>query len=177
MKDYSKVNIYAAVVTGLLLIIAGTTMACPPLSVNAESLNIRPQIFLRLWLGSFLGAIAGLMIISHAAGIVSSYGGVPAQVALGTMLVNIGNVTGRFSGGWFSQHYPVRRVLTLVMGSAAIVLLVLALFTHVWVALIALMLIGFAYGSNGSTYPMSVTIYYGRLQWRRFSVCCLQHGA
>ena len=154
--------IAAAIVSGFLLVLAGTTMACPPLPVNREAYSLQPKVFLTLWFGFAFGALAGLMVISHAAGIVSAYGGAPTQIALGAMLVNIGNVTGRFSGGWLSQHFPVRRVLTVVMLSASLVLLVLAFFPVVWVALIVLMLIGFAYGSNGSTYPISVTMYYGR---------------
>ncbi|MDW7651466.1 MAG: MFS transporter [Bacillota bacterium] len=152
----------AAMISGLLLVLAKTTLACPPLQSDTASPSLQPRLFIKLWIGYAFGALAGLMVISHAAGIVSSYGGAPAQIALGAMLVNIGNVTGRFSGGWFSQRFHVRRVLAIVMAFASVVLAALAFFPAVWLALVVLMFIGFVYGSNASTYPISVTIYYCR---------------
>lgn len=154
--------VFAAIISGFVLTLAKTTIACPPLAPNTAPPSLQPRLFFRLWIGFAFGAMAGLMIISHAAGIVSAYGGAPTQIALGAMLVNIGNVTGRFSGGWFSQHFHVRRVLATVMAIATVALLALAFFPAVWLALVVLMLIGFVYGSNGSTYPISVTIYYCR---------------
>ena len=162
LSGLSLFLVFAAIMVGSLLVLAGTTMACPPLQVNKEPVSMQPKVFLILWLGFGCGALAGLMVISHAAGIVSAYGGAPAQIALGAMLVNIGNVTGRFSGGWLSQQVPPRRVLTAIMASASMVLVFLAFFTFVWVALLALLLIGFAYGTIASTYPISVTTYYDR---------------
>ncbi|EEG78818.1 MFS transporter [Dethiobacter alkaliphilus] len=156
--------LFAAVIVGMLLVLAGTTMACPPVAVYQDAAPVNNKIFVVLWFGFGLGAMAGLMVIGHAAGIISAYGGAPAQIALGTMFVNIGNVTGRLSGGWLSQHFPARRVLTVVMASAATVLLALAFFPIVWVALVAMLLIGFAYGANACTYPLSVSVYFGREQ-------------
>lgn len=156
--------VLAAVISSLLLILAKTTMACPPLPPGIQAALMQHQTFVKLWLGFALSALAGLMIISHAAGIVSAYGGAPTQIALGAMLVNLGNITGRFSGGWFSQHFPVRKVLTTVTALAALALLLLAVLPSVGIALLILPVIGFVYGSNGSTYPISVTIYYGKAQ-------------
>jgi MFS family permease len=152
----------AAIVSGSLITRAGVSTAVKHFSEDHGKPAKQHRVFFSLWFGFAFSALAGLMVISHAAGIMSAFGGTAAQIALGAMLVSIGNLTGRFSAGWLGQHFPVRRIFPIVTVSASLGCLLLAFLPSVWMAIAMLSLVGLVYGANASLYPISVTLYYGR---------------
>jgi MFS family permease len=154
--------LFAAVVSGSLLSRVGISSALNHSTTNHSKFVTQPRVFLSLWFGFSLSALAALMIISHAAGVISAFGGTPAQIAFGVMIVSVGNVAGRFSAGWLGQHFPVRRVFSIVTVSSSLGLLLLMFSSSVWMATMILLLVGLVYGANASFYPIAVSLYYGR---------------
>lgn len=154
--------LFAAVVSGTLLTRAGVSTAVKHSSGDHGKPATQHRVFFSLWVGFVLSSLSGLMVISHAAGVLSAFGGTPAQIAFGVMLVSIGNVIGRFSAGWLGQHFPLRRAFSIVTGSVTLGLLLLVLFPSIWMSIMILLLVGLVYGANASFYPISVTFYYGR---------------
>lgn len=118
-------------------------------------------IELRLWLGYFFGACAGLMALGHAAGIAGAYGGAGAPVALAAVLITGGNAVGRLGAGWMADRVPVRRLLALAPVLAAAALLSLALVPDIRLALVTLAATGLAYGMLAAGFPAAVAQYFG----------------
>lgn len=153
---------------------AASLLAASRISVQAAaSLRMEgetergPALFWVIWVGFLLGAGAGLMAISQAAGIVVAYGGLPGLAVIGTTLVGVGNGLGRLVGGWLCDHLPIRRV---VMGAhliAAAALAALALFPSAAVAVVALALVGLCYGLISGAYPSALGLYYGVVNYGR----------
>jgi MFS family permease len=152
----------------LLAVLAAALLAASRVSVqSAASLRMSGDhghgrgLFWVIWVGFLLGAGAGLMAISQAAGLVAAYGGAPALAVLGTTLVGAGNGAGRLAGGWLCDHLPVRRIVMgahLVAGAA---LIALALLPSAAVAVTALALVGLSYGLLSGAYPAALGFYYG----------------
>lgn len=118
-------------------------------------------LFGRMWLGFFLGATAGLMMIAHAAGLVEAYGGAAQAIVMGAVLVSIGNGFGRLGAGWLSDTMAVRWVLTVAAGLGAASLLVAYLLPGDRAMLVALAVMGTAYGIMAAGYPVAVSRYFG----------------
>jgi MFS family permease len=114
-----------------------------------------------LWCGYLAGAMAGLMVIGHAGGIMAAIGGEAGQVALGAAVIAIGNGLGSLAGGWLADRWPFRRVLvsTALLSAAGVMLLMLA--QAPGQALSALAAIGFAYGALITVYPVAASGFYG----------------
>ena len=126
-----------------------------------------PAVFWVIWVGFLLGAGAGLMAISQAAGLIVAYGGLPGLAVIGTTLVGAGNGGGRLVGGWLCDHLPIRRI---VMGAhliAATALGLLALLPSAAVAVVALALVGLSYGLLSGAYPSALGYYYGVVNYGR----------
>ncbi len=121
----------------------------------------RKSLFPLIWLGFFLGASAGLMVISQAAGIVLAYGGSAALAATGTTFVAIGNGIGRLAGGWGCDHLPLRRVVMGAHGVAAVGLGLLLVWPTAMVATFGIALVGLSYGLMSGAYPAALGFYYG----------------
>ncbi|WP_348240786.1 hypothetical protein, partial [Salmonella enterica] len=67
-------------------------------------------LFLRLAGVHFLAATAGLMVMSHAAGIVIAYGGWTALALGATTLIVGAHAAARIGGGWLVDRFGVPRV-------------------------------------------------------------------
>ena len=119
------------------------------------------RLFWLFWLTFALGAGAGLLVISHAAGIVAEAGGGTGVAMVGVMGVAAGNVTGRIGAGWLTDHLPIRQIVAAVMTPAAAGLFILALAPHPVVAVAALSMMGLAFGSVASCLPAAIALYYG----------------
>jgi MFS family permease len=155
-------------------VVAAGTLAASRISVAAAgSLRLegsgREQrgLFPVIWVGFLLGAAAGLMAISQAAGIVVAYGGLAGLAVVGTTLVAAGNGSGRLAGGWLCDHVPVRRVVMSAHLIAAAALAALALLPAAAVAVAALALVGLSYGLLSGAYPAALGFYYGTVNYGR----------
>lgn len=127
----------------------------------------RRGLFPVIWVGFLLGAGAGLMAISQAAGIVVAYGGLAGLAVIGTTLIAACNGGGRLAGGWLCDHVPVRRVVMSAHLIAALALAALLLMPVAPVAVAALALVGLSYGLLSGAYPSALSYYYGTVNYGR----------
>ncbi len=117
--------------------------------------------FWALWFGFFFGAFAGVMVLAHAAAIVSSFGATIEEIALGTSMVALGNGVGRLGGGWFSDRVAPRRILTAMLLLAGLALLIIVTVPGVAVSIVALTVVGIGYGTMAGAYPVVISQLYG----------------
>ena len=163
-----------AVLFAVVGVAAAAALAASGISVAAAgSLRLegagaeRRGLFPVIWVGFLLGAGAGLMAISQAAGIVVAYGGLAGLAVIGTTLVAAGNGGGRLAGGWLCDHVPVRRVVISAHLIAALALAALVAMPVAPVAVAALALVGLSYGLLSGAYPSALSIYYGTVNYGR----------
>ncbi len=120
------------------------------------------RVFITLWLICLLGSIIGLMVISHAAGIVASYGGITRYIILGTSLVGLGNAVGKLSAGCLCDYFSSRKILTVVYVSSLILLLILLLLPYPVIVVVTLGLISVTNGAMSTSFASFVSKYFGR---------------
>ena len=109
-----------------------------------------------LWLIYLLGAISGLMVTAHAAGIISLLGGSFASETLSVMALSAGSAAGSILGGRMTDPWPPRVCLAFATGLSGLASLGLALTPSLSMALALLALAGFAYGALISIVPRAV---------------------
>ncbi|PPR22468.1 MAG: putative MFS-type transporter YhjX [Alphaproteobacteria bacterium MarineAlpha10_Bin1] len=129
--------------------------------VFSDIMTDRPRVFILLWFGFIFIAFAALMAIGHAAGIATYYG-IPADQAYwGPMLSNLVYIGFALSAGILCDLITGRRVLIGIAAVMAVPLLVLYFVPSAGMSLVALALVGGAFGASSSAYPVTVTGYYG----------------
>ncbi len=134
----------------------------------AETVPPAPRaLFPLLWLGFFLAAAGGVMVIGHAAGILSSRGGGALVATIGAVFVNIGNAGGRFGAGWACDFLPPGRVAMTAHLAALVGFLVLILLPGIVPAVVAVAFVGLSYGIASGAYPSAVSIYFGVARYGR----------
>ncbi len=163
-----------ALLFAVVTVIAAALLAASRVGVEAAaSLRMAgpdphgPALFWLIWTGFLLGAGAGLMAISQAAGMVVAYGGLPGLAVIGTTLVGAGNGVGRLLGGWLCDHLPIRRVVMAAHLVSATALAGLALLPSAATAVAALALVGLSYGLLSGAYPSALGFYYGVVNYGR----------
>lgn len=112
--------------------------------------------FYLLWLIYFIGAGAGLMVISSISGMAKKSLGDAAFVAVAVMA--IGNAAGRIGAGLLSDRIGRRRTLLLVLLFQALLMLVAIPVAGTkgmaaWLLVLVATLIGFNYGAHLSLLP------------------------
>jgi MFS transporter, OFA family, oxalate/formate antiporter len=117
---------------------------------------LRTPAFYLLWLIYFIGAGAGLMVISSISGMAKKSLGDAAFVAVAVMA--IGNAAGRIGAGFLSDRIGRRWTLMLVLLFQALLMFVAIPVTAtkgLAASLIVLLatLVGFNYGANLSLFP------------------------
>lgn len=147
----------------------------------AEASNGQPgdrRLLLISWIGFFLGALAGVMAIGHAAAIITHFGGGARAAVIGVTLISIGNAAGRLGAGWLCDQISVRSVagISHLTGIFASVV-VLANPTGEG-AMLAMAMAGIAYGMTASVYPTTISIYLGRASYgKNFALLLTAWGA
>lgn len=155
---------YLAFGLAAALVMRGIAMPRPVRKASAMTAGAgagETALVVRLWLGFFFGACAGLMTLGHAAGIAAAHGATVAGAALATALVTGGNGAGRIACGWLADALPVRGVLAGAALLAAAALIGLAAFPGLGAAYVAVAAIGLAYGGMAATYPAATARYFG----------------
>ena len=127
----------------------------------SDILTRRPRVFILLWLGFIFIGFAALMSIGHAAGIVMDFGFPAGQAYWAPMLTNLVYIGGALSAGIVCDWITGRRVLIGIAALTAIPLLALYFAPSANMSLIALAVVGGAFGASASAYPVTVTGYYG----------------
>ena len=127
----------------------------------SEILTQTPRIFILLWAGFICIGFAALMSIGHAAGIVVNYGFPTDQAYFAPMLNNLVYIGCALSAGIICDWLTGRRVLIGIAMLTAIPLLTLYFVPSATVSILALAVVGGAFGASASAYPVTVAGYYG----------------
>lgn len=129
------------------------------------------------WVGFFLGALAGIMSIGHAATIITHFGGTAAGAVLGITLLGFGNAAGRLGAGMLSDYISARSVAALAHLTGAIGFVSVLASPTGDGAILAMSLAGLSYGMTASVYPSVVSIFMGRAGFgRNFAVLLTAWG-
>ena len=130
------------------------------------------------WVGFFLGALAGIMAIGHAATIITHFGGSAAGAVLGITLLGIGNASGRLAAGVLSDYISARSVAALAHAIGAFGFVAVLSTPTGNGAIFAMSFAGLSYGMTASVYPSAVSIFMGRDGFgRNFAVLLTAWGA
>ena len=164
--------------TATLLLLGGLAAAAltqrsliqftPPASIDLGAPTAVPRkLFPLIWLGFFLAAACGVMVIGHAAGILAVRGGDVKIAMLAAVLVNFGNAGGRFGAGWSCDHLPPGRVAAIAHVFSLIGFLFLVYLPTGWAGLTAVTFIGLGYGIASGAYPSAVSLFFGVTRYGR----------
>jgi len=122
--------------------------------ITVSQLLIKPEFYI-LWITYFIGAGAGLMVISFVTEMVKK--GLGEEAFLGVVILAIGNSGGRILGGYLSDK--IGRIITLLIMFLfqSLLMILCGLFIDkgmsTAVLLLSATLIGLNYGSNLSLFP------------------------
>jgi len=142
--------------------VAGTKPSAANVSAKPAAVNFSPGEILRqprfwlLWVIYFIGAGAGLMVISSVSGMAKKTMGEQAFIAVAVMAV--GNAGGRIIAGILSDKIGRRWTLMLVLLIQAVLMFIAIPVTTStagpkFVIVLVATLIGFNYGANLSLFP------------------------
>jgi MFS family permease len=131
-----------------------------PAAASAASPPRRGAIAV-LWAGFFFGAFSGLLAISHAAGMAAAAGATVPMVALAAALISVGNGIGRIVSGTLIDHVSARAILAIAGLISLAAQVFLAAAPAPANAVIALSIVGLAYGMTASGYPAAVSHIFG----------------
>ena len=160
-----------------LIVRSGVTLVASQASATPGAHERRRDVFWRLWFIFFLAASAGLMVLSHAAAIITAYGG-PASLAIfGTTFVTGCIAAARVGGGWMVDWLAIP---TVAAGAHAVALtgnVALTIWPGPAVSVLALTLVGLGYGVISGVIAASVAVYwrralYGRVASRLYVAWC-----
>ncbi len=159
--------IAAAVLAGSGLLAAWAFAQAGPVSLpDPEPADVAAELkggFALLWLGFFGGSVAGVMVLSHAAGIAISFGAAaPAGIAVTASA--LGNGAGRLLGGAFCDRVQPRPMLVAAQSGCALGLVSVLVAPGVGMSMVMLALVGFCYGCLPSIYPVLVARQYGAVR-------------
>jgi len=149
-------------------LVALSGLRLPDLAATPKAAGGGGRVFALIWLAFALGAMAGFMAVSHAAGIAASYGAGAGLLTLTVAGVAAGNATGRLMAGWLCDHVPPARITAAAHAMAAGGFVLLLALDGPGLAAAALTLQGFAYGLVSSGYPTSMGIYFGVANYGRY---------
>jgi OFA family oxalate/formate antiporter-like MFS transporter len=120
------------------------------------------SLLLRLAGVHFLAATPGLMVMSHAAGIVIAYGGWTALALGATTLIVGANAAARIGGGWLVDRFGVPHVAVGAHLWSLTGALMLTLWPGPLVALPALAMISMGYGFSSGFVAAGIARYWHR---------------
>ena len=126
----------------------------------------------------FLAASAGLMVLSQAAGMVSSFGAGKSASLLATTGITAAIAAARVLGGWLIDRLPVPHVATFAQAVALVGATTLTIVPSPEVAIATLGMIGVGYGLISGVTAGAVASYwpkvdFGRVISRTYIAWCL----
>ena len=143
----------------------GTTASSAPVQKDYRPTEMmRTPAFYVLWILYFIGAGAGLMVISSVAGMAKNSLGTAAFVAVAVLAV--GNAAGRIIAGMLSDKIGRKPTLAIMLALQAVLMfaaipLVKAETTSAFLLVLLVTLIGFNYGTNLALFPSFTKDFYG----------------
>jgi OFA family oxalate/formate antiporter-like MFS transporter len=114
-----------------------------------------------LWAGYGTAAMAGLMAVGHAVGIVVSVGATLATATAGLVIVSFCNMIGAVTAGWMVDRVRVTSLMMALPLVSSGALLFLAAAPGVMWTLGALAVVGYCYGAVITLYPVAVAERFG----------------
>jgi MFS transporter, OFA family, oxalate/formate antiporter len=125
----------------------------------------------------FLAASAGLMVLSQAAGIITSYGGATRLAIYGTTFITGAIAAARLGGGWMVDWLSIP---TVAAGAHTVALagnVALTVWPGPAVSVLSLALVGVGYGVISGVTAAAVAVYwrralYGRIASRLYLAWC-----
>jgi OFA family oxalate/formate antiporter-like MFS transporter len=165
------------VASAWLIARSGATLGVPGSTAAPEPEERRRLVFWQLWLVFFLAASAGLMVLSQAAGIITSYGGATALAVYGTTFITGAIAAARLGGGWMADWLTIP---TVAAGAHAVALagnVALTVWPGPHVSVLSLALVGVGYGLISGVTAAAVAVYwrralYGRIASRLYLAWC-----
>ena len=154
MAGAAVAYIAAGVVASTLWRVAGVGFANVASSEPQEQFD--RTLLALLWFGYGSGALAGLLVVGHVAGIVQSTGATLSLALAVATGVALANMVGGLSAGLLSERLPATLLLVGLPGCAALALGVAVVWSTWMVLLGALMVTGFTYGAIIAIYPVAV---------------------
>ena len=149
---------------GYVAVPQGNTATKSAVAAASPAEMLRSPMFYLLWLIYFIGAGAGLMVISSVSGMAKKSMGASAFIAVAVMA--IGNASGRISAGILSDKIGRRWTLFLVLLIQAVLMFVAIPLTAskesapLLIVLLATF-IGFNYGANLALFPSLTKDFWG----------------
>jgi len=178
---------------GLAAVIGTTTLAAtvlvahdgvvlaktgPPTASAAGSQDGLRATFWKLFTIFFLAASAGLMVLSHAAGMVTAFGAGKSAAVLATTGITAAIAAARVLGGWLIDRLPVPYVAASAQAVSLFGAIALTVMPSPEVAIVSLGLIGVGYGLISGVTAGAVASYwpkveFGRIVGRTYIAWCL----
>ncbi len=182
----AAVLVASGIAASLLARYSGSRLVAPPATERpggaareaAAGSAILSPTFFKLSATFFLAASAGLMVLSQAREIVSTYGGTAALAVAATTGLTGAIALARISGGWLVDRFAVPTVMcaahALALGGGLLLTLLPAPVT----AVMGLGMIGLGYGFVSGATAGGIGIYwrpadYGRVAGRTYIAWCL----
>ena len=125
-------------------------------------------MFPALWLGFFLAAAAGVLVIGHAAGIIALRADGAGLAVTAVVAINLANAVGRVAAGALSDRAPPARIAMLAHATAFAGFAILLLLDSIAAVIVALFCQGLAYGLASGAYPAALGIYFGVGRFARY---------
>ena len=149
----------ALVVVIVLLRPTDISSRYPNLEIKA---NLRGSMWLQIWLWlGYLGACtAGLAVLGHAAAMVRSNGGSESESLNAVIVIGLTTGLGSVLAGWLNDRYGYKRLLILLPGLTAGVLIIIALAGGKLV-ISALAIAGGLYGATITVVPTAISLLFG----------------
>jgi OFA family oxalate/formate antiporter-like MFS transporter len=126
------------------------------------SVMLRKPTFYALWIAYALGTTAGVMVISQLAPFAKEAGQTALAASLAFPVGALGNASGRFLSGWFSDHIGRLNTLRIVVLVSAIAMPALYIFRANPILFFGLLLVVYyCYGTQLSVYASTSVDFYG----------------
>lgn len=153
-----------------LIVPAGSNASAQPAALGLT--------FFKLSATFFFAATAGLMVLSQAREIVTTYGGMATLAVAATTGITGAIAIARVSGGWLVDRLAVPFVMCAAHGLALCGGLLLTLFPTPVTAVLGLAMVGMGYGLVSGATAGGIAVYwppaeYGRVAGRAYIAWCL----
>lgn len=138
----------------------GTTSAAPVKVLQYETKDIlkTPQFFI-LWFSFAFTAVAGLIVIGHAAKIMSLQGAEWGFILVAILAV--ANALGRPSSGFLFDKLGRPATMAFYFGLSAVTMFTLNFISSPYVLAAALTIVAFGYGSIAALFPAATAEFFG----------------
>jgi MFS family permease len=155
-----------AAILGLALVVVVILVRATDISSRYPKLEIKDnlrgsaRLQIWLWLGYLGACTAGLAVLGHAAAIVRTSGGSENESLSAVIVIGFAAGLGGVLAGWLNDRYGYKRLLILLPGLTAGVLILIALVGGKLV-ISGLAIAGGLYGATITVVPAAISLLFG----------------